>query len=338
MRAFPWAVVGTLVAAGSVASAEPCAVTLVISPPSVRDVVAKWVQAEPRCAVALEVRIVPTDGGFYVHARDARGRVRERIVPDGQTAAVLITSWAADDTIAPGTTRDAVDDLAWSPPKVRGPEPGVLIDNLVYTPPPTIVAPVAAKPEVAVQGEPPPVRERIAGRTFRLAAMVGTNDDDAHHWGARGELDLALRGRWHLGAALSFAHTEYPIYRDVDTGDLQSSQLSATGYASTVLSLGPLEVRALGGVGFVGTYMNGVLYDPATSNNEAYAWPEAFGVYPTAEASLGLRLLGESTWQLEVGPYVRWLGESFSAPMPAGGRIAGRGWETMIDVAVRWKR
>lgn len=337
MRALSWVVVGTMVAAGSTASAEPCAVTLVISPPSVRDVVAKWVQAEPRCAVALEVRIVPTEGGFYVHARDARGRVRERIVPDGQTAAVLITSWAADDTIAPAAERDpvAIDVLVWSPPKVRGPEPGVLIGNLVYTPPPTIAAPT---PAIAVQVDGPPVRERIAGRTFQLAAMVGTNSDDTHHWGARGELDLALRGRWHLGAAVTFTHAEYSIYRDVDTGDLQSSHLSATGFASTVLSLGPLEVRALGGVGFVGTFVNGVLYDPATLNNEAYAWPDMVGVYPTAEASLGLRLFGESTWQLEAGPYVRWLGESFSAPMPAGGRIAARGWETTIDVAVRWKR
>jgi hypothetical protein len=339
MRASPFAVLAALLAASGPAIAEPCAVTLVISPPSVRDVVAKWVQAEPRCSVALEVRIVPTDGGFYIHARDARGRVRERIVPDGQTAAVLITSWAADDTIAPGTARErvAIDDLAASPPKLRGPEPGVLIDRLVANPPRTVVR-ATPVPEVAVRAVAPPVRDRISGRTFEIAAMVGTSGDDTHHWGARTAVDLALRGRWHFGVSVAYTRAAYPVYRALDTGDLETSSLSATGYVATVGSVGPLEMRAHAGVGFAGTYLTGVLYDGTAPNHDAYAWPDAFGIYPTAEVAAHLRLIGEDTWQLEVGPYLRWLGESFSPPMPAIERIDARGWEALVDVAVRWKR
>lgn len=337
MRASLLAVLAPLLAAASPARAEPCAVTLVISPPSVRDVVAKWVQAEPRCSVALEVRIVPTDGGFYVHARDARARVRERIVPDAQTAAVLITSWAADDTIAPGAAQDQVviDDLSWTAPKLRGPEPGVLIERTVERPAPIVTRPA---PTVAVRVDAPVARERITGRTLELAVMRGTSSDDTHHWGTRAAIDVMRHGRWRFGTSIALTHAEYPVYRDVDTGDLQTTHVSATGYVATTGTLGFLEARAHVGVGFVGTYLTGVLYDASTSLQEAYAWPDAFGMYPTVEAALHLRLIGDESWQLEVGPYVRWLGESFSPPMPAAERIDARGWETLIDVAVRWKR
>jgi hypothetical protein len=41
------------------------------------------------------------DGGYVVHARDHRGRLRVRIVPDAQTVGVLIASWSADDRLDP---------------------------------------------------------------------------------------------------------------------------------------------------------------------------------------------------------------------------------------------
>jgi hypothetical protein len=69
----------------------------IVGTPEVRDVVEDWVLAEPRCTGQLEVRIVATDGGYDVFARDGAGRTRERVVLDVQSAGALIASWAADD-------------------------------------------------------------------------------------------------------------------------------------------------------------------------------------------------------------------------------------------------
>src|SRR4051812_33596116 len=79
---------------------EPCSVSIARAPDDVRAEIDHWVRAEPRCNASLEVRVVPTDGGYYLFARDNRGRVRERVVPDARSAGVLVASWVADDTIA----------------------------------------------------------------------------------------------------------------------------------------------------------------------------------------------------------------------------------------------
>jgi len=86
--------------ASAPAAAAPCVVEVVRAPEGVREVVDHWVAAEPQCAATLEVRIVETEGGLYVIARDARGHVHDRVVPDAQTAGVLIASWAADDAVS----------------------------------------------------------------------------------------------------------------------------------------------------------------------------------------------------------------------------------------------
>jgi len=92
--------------ASATATAEPCAVRIARAPDEVRAVIETWIRAEPRCATALEVRVVATDGGYYLHARDVTGRVHERIVPDAQAAGVLVASWAAADApAAPVGTR-----------------------------------------------------------------------------------------------------------------------------------------------------------------------------------------------------------------------------------------
>src|SRR4051812_3641665 len=80
---------------------EPCKVTIALAPTDVREEIEAWVRAEPRCERELEVRVVPTDDGLYLTARDPGGHVRERIVPDAQSAAVLVVSWMADDSLGP---------------------------------------------------------------------------------------------------------------------------------------------------------------------------------------------------------------------------------------------
>jgi hypothetical protein len=108
----PLLIATLLAATTSVARAQPadpaapisrpsaCTVDIVRAPDDVRPVVEGWIGGELRCAVALEVRIVKTDGGLYLLARDDRGRSFERIVPDAESAGALIASWAADDSVA----------------------------------------------------------------------------------------------------------------------------------------------------------------------------------------------------------------------------------------------
>src|SRR5690606_15193316 len=84
-------------AAQSVEEARTCQVTIARAPDDVREVVEAWVRSEPQCSKALEVRIVPTEGGLYLLAQDEQGRIRDRVVPDAETAGVLVASWIADD-------------------------------------------------------------------------------------------------------------------------------------------------------------------------------------------------------------------------------------------------
>lgn len=81
------------------AEAAPCEVSIPTAPVDVRIEIERWVRAEPRCGQPLEVRVVPTEGSFYLFARDPAGRVRERVVPDAQSAGVLVASWIADDSV-----------------------------------------------------------------------------------------------------------------------------------------------------------------------------------------------------------------------------------------------
>src|SRR5687767_12649169 len=75
-----------------------CIVTVIRAPSEVRAEIDKWVGAEQACKTTLEVRVLATDGGYYLWARDSFGREHERIVPDAQTAGVLVASWVADDS------------------------------------------------------------------------------------------------------------------------------------------------------------------------------------------------------------------------------------------------
>jgi hypothetical protein len=79
--------------------AEPtCAVSIVRAPNDVRVAVESWL-AKETCTTPLTVRIIETEGGYYIYAVDDHGRVQERTVPDAQSAGVLIASWTADDGI-----------------------------------------------------------------------------------------------------------------------------------------------------------------------------------------------------------------------------------------------
>jgi hypothetical protein len=88
-------------AAPEIAGPGACEVTIVRAPDDVRQEIESWVAREPFCRVALDVRVIPTEGGLYLLARDSSGLLHERLVPDAQAAGVLIASWVADDALEP---------------------------------------------------------------------------------------------------------------------------------------------------------------------------------------------------------------------------------------------
>jgi hypothetical protein len=109
-------------------------VRIVHAPRNVAAVVAQWLVQEPRCGSPLEVRVVPSREGLYVFARDAGGHVRERTVPDAQSAGVLIASWAAADAERPG---EMVVELSYTRREEAPVAPlGDMVVELSYTPAP----------------------------------------------------------------------------------------------------------------------------------------------------------------------------------------------------------
>jgi hypothetical protein len=139
-------------------SRERCTVTIVRAPERVRREVEKWVSAEPRCSNSIELRVVTTDGGLYLVARDDRGRIRERIVPDAQSVGVLVASWVADDApfwpsqpspapVASPDSPDAADDEDVTAPPTPAPTP-------IFAPAP-MPLPTAAPPPVVLPAPTP---------------------------------------------------------------------------------------------------------------------------------------------------------------------------------------
>jgi hypothetical protein len=193
---------------GGVASAEPCEVAIARAPDDVRAAIEGALAAEPHCRVALELRVVPTEGGFYLLARDLHGRVRERIVPDAASAATLAASWASDDEL------DEEHREPIAPPRALAPlaPPSDAIDRTVAIPP--------ARPFLGIYG------------------IVGPSA-----YGVRGEVDLYRRGPWSAGAAIAGVHRAGDTdFTDdggpMEYGSLQTTEFDLLGYVSYAWDLG----------------------------------------------------------------------------------------------------
>src|SRR5262245_49153835 len=81
--------------------APSCQVKIVRAPEDARRVIETWVRGEVACRISLDVRVIPTDGGLYLLARESTGLLHERLVPDAQAAGVLVASWVANDSTQP---------------------------------------------------------------------------------------------------------------------------------------------------------------------------------------------------------------------------------------------
>ena len=192
-------IVSASVAVSGVASAEPCHVTIAHAPAELRATIDDALSAESHCRVALELRIVSTEGGYYMLARDPHGHTRERIVPDAASVATLVASWAADDEL---------DD--------SGQQPRPRITAL----PPPIAAPEAVV--VASAAPPSPTH----GPTLALYGVIGPEGV-----GWRADLDVVHRGRWSLGVSAARLSVGASITDDDRDPTLSWEQpVSATEY------------------------------------------------------------------------------------------------------------
>lgn len=266
------------------AAPQPCTVTYVRAPDDVRAVVDSWVRAEPQCNSSLELRIVPTEGGLYLLARDSSGRLRERMVPDAQSAGVLVASWvAAESTQSPyDVRRPPTPEPAAVPPSAMLGREGLLAPGEGSAPG---MAPVV----VAAQPAGKPRWLSLGG----MVAMSGTGGG-----GLRGELDLATRGFATFGIAASATQSGTSFYGGTsyqDYGTIDSFDAKALAYVLVGSQWGRWHMRADLAAGLV--YTAAVLEQPSL-----YMSRTGSGVFPAGELGVSLGREVGARWSIDMGP------------------------------------
>ncbi len=310
----------TPAAAEPVTSARTCTVELVRAPEDVRPVVEAWIASARRCSVALDVRIVPTPGGLYVLAQDDRGMVRDRIVPDAQTAGALIASWADDGAPAP-----------------------VTVD--VHTE-------VTFEPSLAPITDPVPIPDAVGGPGAVRSAGNGEPHDDASsharnhpsHWvgefgmvgggntsfrGLRGEVDVIHGSSWTAGLAVTIAYDQMSASNGDMTEVVSLSDLSASAYVAHAMRVGGWEVRPAIGAGVVYTR---ALHDVEPTSSIADL-RDYVRVSPIAEASLlaSHALVGNLAGSL--GALLTAYGQKLDSTLP---ELQYRGLDAVLVLGLRF--
>jgi hypothetical protein len=272
--------------------AEMCGVTFVRAPDAVRYVIEQWLAAEPHCSAAIELRVVPTDGGLYLLAQRPDGRIHERLVPDAQSAGVLVASWVADDWTAPPAAPSSPVTVEVDPFRMGAPG------------------------SVGVAALAPAHKPAGPGHWLSLGMIVQTDNEGG---GFRGEAEIASLGAWKLGGIVSYSESNYDLMQQTtfDWGVLTVNDLEAMAYLSRAVSFGRWELRGGIGLGAIHTTANvfgTTAYQPGTQpGNAAY---QADKTFPVGEVSAMLtRRIGDS-WGLGIGPVVTWIDETFTSTDP----------------------
>ena len=296
------------------ALAQPrrCVVTIVRAPEDVRPVLEQWVRAEPSCNVSLDVRVIPTEGGYYILATDESHRERERIVPDAQSAGVLVASWIADDTMrAPSPSVP--------PPPADVPAPALIGSHGLFGPgegrAPGLTAAKAVTPEVR--------RKWIS-----LGATLAERG-----WGMRAEVDAKAWRAWAFGVAAAWA-----TKTAIEGGPYASSELDffdamTLAYLSHTEHMGRWQLREALGAGLLYTRSHS-----AVASTSGWVMNDDDGFYPTADASLMLgRELGDS-WAITTGVLASFLSQSYTLEMGSfGSEVVRRDLELVLTAAVRYR-
>ena len=299
------------------AAPSTCSVTIVRAPDPVRQTVEQWL-AKEHCTLALQVRIVPTEGGLYLLATDEHGRVRERIVPDASSAGVLIASWAADDglggaapPVAAPPPPPPTPPASYSQPAYTGPAPIAAPPNYprpAYAPgsgPVTAFGPGDFHPTTvnANDGGPTKIVEPPHPEKYlTLAAGVGTNAGGT----LRAEIDLYSKNGWTIGAALGLTDSEMYAYDNYSIGSEYNAHITDYAFALAIGHLwrfGNWHLRGSAGLGLVVSTMDLNNYN---YNSGAYQSGSGSMTSPYVETSLmaGHSFGSTKAWGIEAGPVI----------------------------------
>lgn len=246
-----------------------CRVVVTLAPDDVRAEIEAWVGAEPRCVRELEVRVVPTEDGLYLSATDARGRVRERIVPDAQSAAVLVVSWMADDTLGPRLpVRSLIEPPAAAPTSAGDDE---------------------IPREVMAPGLMRTIQRQASGRGRRWLTFgaVGSSRERA---GMRASIDLFAGRTWSLGLAGGGLRAEHD-----DRGTAQARVL-----IGATRTFGRISLRAQLGFGVDATPPA----DRMDRDAMTTARDERPHVVPAVEAGVLAKVRISRAWGVVGGPII----------------------------------
>lgn len=304
-----------VLAVATPAAAQPvtrpeCGVTFVRAPDDVRYVIEQWVRAEPRCVMGLELRVVPTEGGYYLLARRADGRLHERLVPDAQAAGVLVASWIADDGSPQGAPAPTPAPIPAGP--ATAPTPMPLPPGNAPAMPGTPM-PIAGEPYVvgpggvAMAAPRPPARG--PGKWLTLG-VASTTDGGSGHFFA--DAELIQLGAWKLTGQVAYG--EY--HEDVtgsgwDYGSFSLDEYSGLASIARTWRMGRWELSAAGGIGLV--WEEGKVYGTRTGVTGPGPWMEyaISGMTPFAQFSANVtRRLGDR-WGLQLGPVLTLVQQSF---------------------------
>jgi hypothetical protein len=277
------------------ASAQPitepraCQVTIARAPEDVRQVVEAWVHSEAQCSIALEVRIVPTEGGLYLLAQDDSGRIRERIVPDAQTAGVLVASWIADDN-APAPA---------PPPAIAPPERAAAVGPIG---PIESLSPPGLAP-VAITAAPPARRSKwlTAGALFPMS--------ESSSLGIRVEADVVRRGKWTFGAAGSLATNETSVAGFSSGGHMSLSDSKLMAYVARTWGSGKWQLRPSVGAGVVHSTGDLFMYGSG-------AYYSLTGTFASFEGSVALTRDIGKRWAAYVAPVATIIAQRYEVMTP----------------------
>jgi hypothetical protein len=213
-------IVALFVASNSSADpAPPCHVQISSAPDDVAAEIQDWVASEPRCARELDVRVERGAFGLHIIATDNSGHRRERVVPDAQSAAVLVVSWMADDSFD---------------------EPAATAAEARVEPPPTI--PEERLDEASIRSTSPIARP---GAHWLTLGMSLTDDG----YGVRGQVDVLALGHWRIGVAGGWRQDAEDSPDRDSPMEPSSSLVDATAFGAYTRSIGPFEVRLQAGAG-----------------------------------------------------------------------------------------
>ncbi|MFT3693345.1 MAG: hypothetical protein QM831_09415 [Kofleriaceae bacterium] len=270
-----WLTASILLGAASTAKAEgySCAVQIVRAPDDVRAAVEEELAAV-HCSAPLTVRIVPTDGGYYIYAQDEHNVVHERVVPDAQSAGVLIASWTADD----GMIRTPVEPIAFAQP---APKKHVVDDG-------------DDDDDDDVDTGVHAHFDRAAHKWLTLSGGAGGTNGSR---GLRADIEIVHAGNFSLDTAIAYNGSDMVAADTFTTYSAHFDDLSATIGLYYTYRRAKLHVRAGVAGGIVTTQMN--LTSSATGLTQN---PQLATVIGEASAMVGYAI--SDRWAFEAGPVI----------------------------------